>query len=109
MDIYRGYRFRAAIISHCVWLYFRFCLSFRDVQEMMLERGMQVSHEAIRLWTLKLGAEYAHACGGALVTTAPRGILTRYSAGSMASWCIYGAPWIRMARPSTSWCRSDAT
>jgi putative transposase len=59
MDLYRGYRFPAAIISHCVWLYFRFCLSFRDVQEMMLGRGMQVSHEAIRLWTLKFGAEYA--------------------------------------------------
>jgi len=56
---YRGYRFPADIISHCVWLYFRFCLSFRDVQEMMLGRGMQVSHEAIRLWTLKFGAEYA--------------------------------------------------
>ena len=56
---YRGYRFPVEIISHCVWLYFRFCLSFRDVQEMMLERGVQVSHEAIRLWTLKFGAEYA--------------------------------------------------
>jgi putative transposase len=56
---YRGYRFPAEIISHCVWLYFRFCLSFRDVEEMMLERGMQVSHEAIRLQTLKFGAEYA--------------------------------------------------
>jgi len=56
---YRGYRFPAQIISHCVWLYFRFCLSFRDVQEMMLERGIEVSQEAIRLWTLKFGAEYA--------------------------------------------------
>jgi putative transposase len=56
---YRGYRFPAEIISHCVWLYFRFCLSFRDVQEMMLERGVQVSYEGIRLWTLKFGAEYA--------------------------------------------------
>ena len=42
---YRGYRFPAEIISHCVWLYFRFSLSFRDVQEMMLERGVIVSHE----------------------------------------------------------------
>src|SRR5689334_25128209 len=56
---YRGYRFPAEIISHCVWLYFHFCLSFRDVQEMMLERGVEVSHEAIRLWTLKFGVEYA--------------------------------------------------
>ena len=56
---YRGYRFPVEIISHCVWLYFRFCLSFRDIQEMMLERGVQVSHEAIRLWTLKFGTQYA--------------------------------------------------
>src|SRR5215467_5380536 len=57
---YRGCRFPGEIISHCVWLYFRFCLSFRDVQEMLFERGVAVSHEAIRLWTLKFGAEYAH-------------------------------------------------
>ena len=56
---YRGYRFPAEIISHCVWLYFRFCLSFRDGQEMMLERGVVVSHEAIGLWSLKFGAEFA--------------------------------------------------
>ena len=56
---YRGYRFPVEIISHCVWLYFRFCLSFPDVQEMMLERGVVVSHEAIRLWCLKFGGEYA--------------------------------------------------
>jgi putative transposase len=56
---YHGYRFPAAIISHCVWLYFRFCLSFQDVQEMMLERGIEVSYETIRLWGLKFGAEFA--------------------------------------------------
>ena len=58
---YRGCRFRGEIISHCVCLSFRFCLSFRDVQEMMLERGMVVSHEAIRLWCLKFGGEHARA------------------------------------------------
>ena len=40
---YRGYRFPREIIGHCVWLYFRFCLSFRDIQEMMLERDVDVS------------------------------------------------------------------
>ena len=55
---YQGCRFPAEIIAHCVWLYFRFCLSFRDVREMMLERGVDVSHEDIRLWTLKFGGEY---------------------------------------------------
>ena len=56
---YCGYRFPAQIIAHRVWLYFRFSLSFRDVQEMMLERGVEASHEAIRLWTLRFGTQYA--------------------------------------------------
>ena len=49
---YRGFRYSAEIISHCVWLYHRFPLSFREVQEMMLARGVVVSHETIReyLW-----------------------------------------------------------
>lgn len=61
---YRGYRFPSEIISHCVWLYFRFCLSFQDVQEMMLERGVEVSYEAIRLWCLKFGAADARRLRG---------------------------------------------
>ena len=56
---YRGYRFPREIIAHCVWLYFRFNLSFRDIQEMMLERSVGVSYEAIRLWCLHFGTEYA--------------------------------------------------
>ena len=42
---YRGYRFPATVISHCVWLYFRFSLSYRDVEEMMAERGVVVSYD----------------------------------------------------------------
>src|SRR5262249_31031285 len=49
----RGYRFPPEIISHCVWLYYRFGVSLRDVSEMMLARGIEVSHEAI-LWLLKI-------------------------------------------------------
>jgi len=56
---YRGYRFPAAVISHCVWLYYRFALSFRDVQELMAERGVDVSHETIRAWCEKFGRLYA--------------------------------------------------
>jgi putative transposase len=41
---YKGFRFPAEIISHCVWLYHRFPLSFREVEELMLERGVVVSH-----------------------------------------------------------------
>ena len=44
---YSGYRFPAVIISHCTWLYFRFALSYRDVEEMMAERGVTISYEGI--------------------------------------------------------------
>ena len=47
---YKGFRFPVEIISHCVWLYHRFPLSFREVEEMMLERGIVVSHETIWQW-----------------------------------------------------------
>jgi len=45
---YKNHRFPGEIISHGVWLYYRFTLSYRDVQEILLERGIEVSHEAIR-------------------------------------------------------------
>ena len=47
---YRGYRFPSAIISHAVWLYHRFCLSFREVEELLAERGISVTYETIRQW-----------------------------------------------------------
>ena len=47
---YHGYRFPPEIIAHAVWLYFRFHLSFRDVQDLLAERGVVVSHETIRQW-----------------------------------------------------------
>ena len=55
---YSGYRYPAAIISHCTWLYFRFALSYRDVEEMMAERGVTISYESIREWCLKFGGMY---------------------------------------------------
>ena len=54
-----GYRFPSEIISHAVWLYYRFCLSFRDVEDLLAERGVIVSHESIRQWSRKFGAQYA--------------------------------------------------
>jgi putative transposase len=58
--LYKRHRFPAEIISHCVWRYFRFSLSYRDVQEMMAERGVIVSHEAVRYWGRKFGQAYAN-------------------------------------------------
>ncbi len=56
---YCGHRFPPEIISHAVWLYHRFCLSFRDVEDLLAERGVTVSYEAIRQWCWKFGSEYA--------------------------------------------------
>ncbi|MCX4784236.1 IS6 family transposase [Streptomyces sp. NBC_01264] len=58
---YKNHRYPAEIIAHCVWLYFRFPLSFREVEEMMLERGVVVSYETVRRWCRKFGQTYANA------------------------------------------------
>jgi putative transposase len=60
VPLYKGFRFPVEIISHCVWLYYRFPLSLREVEEMMLARGVTVSHETIRQWTGKFGQAYAN-------------------------------------------------
>jgi putative transposase len=57
---YVGFRFPAEIINHGVWLYHRFPLSFREVEEMMLQRGVVVSHETVRQWCAKFGQTYAN-------------------------------------------------
>jgi putative transposase len=58
--LYHGYRYHPEIISHAVWLYHRFCLSFRDVEDLLAERGITVSYESIRKWCHHFGSEYAH-------------------------------------------------
>jgi len=57
---YKSYRFPAEIISHAVWLYYRFSLSFRDVEELMAARGIVVTYETIRQWCQKFGQQYAN-------------------------------------------------
>jgi putative transposase len=52
---YRRHRFPASIIQHAVWLYLRFTLSYRDVEELLAERGIDVSYETVRRWVLKFG------------------------------------------------------
>ncbi|WP_327311805.1 IS6 family transposase [Streptomyces sp. NBC_01243] len=56
----KGHRYPVEIIAHCVWLYFRFPLSLREVEELMLQRGVIVSHETVRRWCLKFGQSYAN-------------------------------------------------
>ena len=56
---YRGYRFPLEIIARAVWLYHRFTLSLRDVEDLLAERGITVSYETIRQWCHTFGPDYA--------------------------------------------------
>ena len=56
---YHGYRFPPDIISHAVWLYHRFSLSFRDAEDLLAQRGITVTYETIRQWCLTFGPAYA--------------------------------------------------
>src|SRR3954465_2713771 len=56
---YARHQFPPAIIQHAVWLYLRFTLSYRDVEDLLAERGLDVSYETIRRWVLKFGPVFA--------------------------------------------------
>ena len=56
---YHRHRFPPDIISHAVWLYHRYCMSFRDVEDLLAERGIIVSYETVRQWCGKFGPDYA--------------------------------------------------
>jgi putative transposase len=56
---FKRHRFPVDVIRHAVWLYFRFTLSFRDVEEMLAQLGIEASYETIRCWTLKFGQAFA--------------------------------------------------
>lgn len=58
--MYYRHRFPMEIISYAVWLYFTFPLSYRDIQKLLLYRGIEVSHEAIRAWCQKFGQQFAN-------------------------------------------------
>ena len=59
MNTYKRHRFPPEIISHAVWLYYRFNLSHRDIEDLLAERGITVTRESIRLWCNKFGPKYA--------------------------------------------------
>ena len=56
---YHGYRFPPEIISHAVWLYHRFCLSFREAEDLLAQRGITVTYETIRQWCQNFGLDDA--------------------------------------------------
>src|SRR3954468_19202275 len=58
-SLYHGFRFPKAIIQHAVWLYLRFTLSLRDVEELLAERGIFVTYETVRVWVARFGPLFA--------------------------------------------------
>ena len=104
---YARHRFPPVIIQHAVWLYFRFPLSYRDIEDLLAERGIDVSYETVRRGALKFGQAYARR----LRTTRPRpdarwGTSTRCPCPSPASGCTYGALSIARAKCWISWFQS---
>ena len=59
MNSYKRHRYPPEIISYAVWLYYRFNLSHRDIEDLLAERGITVSFESVRLWCIKFGPKYA--------------------------------------------------
>ena len=106
---YRRHRFPAEIISHAVWLYHLFSLSLRDIELILAERGVMVTHESIRLWCRKFGADFARR----LRRRRPRPgdtwhldeVFLRLNGVQHYLW---RALWIRMASYSISWFRHGA-
>ena len=58
ISLYKRHRFPSEIIQYSVWLYYRFNLSYRDIEDLLAERGIEVSYESIRLWCNKFGPQY---------------------------------------------------
>ena len=108
--LYRRHRFPAEVISYAVWLYFRFPLSLRMVEEMLAARGICVTYETVRQWGKKFGKAFSDQ----IRQRAPaRGdkwhIWMRSSSRSPASNTGFGAPSIKMASFSTSWSSVEET
>ena len=76
---YKGHRYPVEIINHCVWLYFRFPLSFREVEELMLVRGVVVSYETSGAGVPSSGRPTPTSCAGAAPAPATSGTSTRSS------------------------------
>lgn len=107
---FRRHRFPAQIIAHAVWLYFRFPLSLRDVEDLLAERGISVSFQTVSEWAAKFGLRFAHQ-------------LRRRSRGHFADkWQLdemvvtikgrstgCGAPSMRMVTFLTPCCKAEGT
>ena len=106
---YRRHRFPPVIIQHAVWLYLRFTLSYRDVEELLAKRGLDISYETIRCWVVKFGPLIARRLRRCRPRPSNRWhldeMVVRIAGERMYLWL----PSITRARSSTCWFSVDAT
>ena len=103
---YHRYRCPSMVIQQAIWLYFRFALSYRDVEDMLAERGIEVSYETVRRWALKFGGIIARK----LRRGRPRPdgrwhldeVFVSINGRQLYVWCMSGVPWTAKARSWTS-------
>ena len=105
---YRCHRFPGIVIQQAVWLYFRFALSYRDVEDMLAERGIDVSYETVRRWVLKFGSIIARKLRRGRPRPDGRWHLDEVFV-SITGSCTSGVPWTAKARCWTSSFNSGET
>jgi transposase-like protein len=90
--LYKRHRSPGEIISHAVWLYYRFLLSYRDVEELLAERGVAVSYESVRRWCRKFGPTFADGLRRRCCETAKRLACRLMDRGAMMVLCSSYSP-----------------
>src|SRR6059058_1145443 len=95
---YSRHRFPPPVIQHSIWLYIRFTLSYRDVEDLLAERGLEVSYETVRRWVLKFGATVAQRLRRRRPRPSDRWHFDEWLCGSRVGGCTSGAPSITRAR-----------
>jgi hypothetical protein len=108
-SLYARHRFPAEVISYAVWLYFRFPLSLRMIEEMLATRGIELSHETVRRWAEKFGREYANRIRRRTPRLGIGGISMRWQLPLPGRGTGSGGPWTRTALSWMSWSKVAAT
>jgi transposase-like protein len=95
------------VIQQAVWLYLRFTLSYRDVEDLLAERGLDIWYETVRRWVLKFGTMFARRLRARRPRAGSQWHLDEMVAVINGKRLSSGAPWIMKARCSTSWFRRE--
>src|SRR5215475_12135575 len=99
--LFRGRHFQDHIIVLCVRWYLRYCLTLRDLEEMMAERGLGIDHSTIGRWVLRYAPDCINAFATIRETPTDPGGLTKPTFASLGGRPTCIRPWIQPARPST--------